>query len=256
LILPHSRTRKSATKFKSIYSYYGGKSRIAHLYPEPIHDEIIEPFCGAASYSALHFWKRVTLYDADPVTASIWRFLLSPDALTLCRELIPREVETGQKVSDILPLYAPEGLLRLLQAEANAGTQGARGVHNQITKFGSRGWHRILPKMEYWLPRIKHWRFFEGDYRSIPNLESTWFIDPPYNNPAGQRYRTQISNYSDLANWCRSRLGQVIVCENDNAEWLPFEPLVERRGVHSSYQKSRAMEAIYVQEAQDKTGVH
>jgi len=134
-----------------------------------------------------------------------------------------------------------------MQAEANAGTQGAKGVHNQITKFGAKSWPRILPKMRHWLPKISHWRFMQLDYTVIPNMEATWFIDPPYNNIAGQRYRTHVANYPQLGEWCKNRWGQVIVCENYGAGWLPFEPLTQRRGVVSSYQKSRAMEAVYVQ---------
>jgi len=242
-----TRTQRSDTRFKSIFSYYGGKSRIAHLYPRPEHETIIEPFCGAASYSARWYNRQVHLYDADPITAAIWSFLLDPSALELCHRLIPREVEQGQRISEIIPRDAPEGLLRLLQSEANVGTQGARGIHDQITKLGAGNFKRLLPKLEYWLPRISHWRFRQHDYREIKNVTATWFIDPPYNNPAGQRYRAQIDRYDLLANWCRARLGQVIVCENDGAEWLPFEPLVQRIGVTSRYQKSKAMEAVYVQ---------
>ena len=28
--------------------------------------------------------------------------------------------------------------------------------------------------------------------------------------------------YTDVAAWCRERHGQVMVCENDGATWLPF----------------------------------
>jgi len=246
-----TRLRSHATRFKSIFSYYGGKSRIAHLYPPPQHDTIIEPLCGAASYSAQYAERNVLLYDSDSVTASIWNFLLSPNALEQCRVYIPDKVLAGWKITEMMeswPLGIDEGLLHLMQAEANAGTQGAKGVHNQITKFGAASWHRFLPKMEYWIPRIRHWRFSRFDYNAIPNLEATWFIDPPYNNIAGQRYRTRVSDYHKLGEWCIDRWGQVIVCENYGATWLPFEPLAQRRGVVSSYQKSRAMEAVYVQE--------
>jgi len=249
LIPANSVPRQSGTRFKSIFSYYGGKSRIAHLYPAPVYGTIVEPFCGAAAYSALHYDRQVHLYDADPVTASIWQFLLSPNALDHCRFFIPDSVQPGMCISDFFTDYpdAPPGLIRLMQAEANAGTQGARGVHDQITKFGAGGWPRFLPKMEYWIPRIQHWTFTHvPDYTLIPNRPATWFIDPPYNNPAGARYRTQISDYNALAGWCLSRLGQVIVCENEGADWLPFTVLAPRRGVFSSYQKSQIREAVWV----------
>lgn len=233
------------TKFKSLIAYYGGKSKIAHLYPAPQSDYIVEPFAGGAAYSLLHYNRKVILFDSDPITARIWEFLLSPNALTTFHKFFPATVSAGMKVSELLDPTAPEGMLRFLQAEANAGTQGARGVHNQITKFGAASWHRIIPKLEQWLPRIQHWRFHCVDYTQIPNMDATWFIDPPYNNVAGRRYRQQVSDYDALGKWCIERWGQIIVCENYGATWLPFEPLVPRRGVMSSYQTSRAMEGIY-----------
>lgn len=239
--------------FTIVFSYYGSKSKLAHLYPAPKHDRIIEPFAGAAAYSCRHWDKEVLLYDADPITAEIWRFLLSPT----CRAWlgrIPPTVTAGQLVTDVLPPDSPIGLIRFCQATGSVGTQGATGIHNTITKFGVRPWSRLPDKMRYWLPRISHWRFQEADYREVPNQVATWFIDPPYANEAGMRYRTQIKNDGDdpylaLGDWCRERQGQVIACENYGATWLPFLPLVPRRGVQSSYQVSKAMEAYYEQGA-------
>ena len=37
--------------YSRIFSYYGGKSKIADWYPRAIHDVVIEPFCGGASYT-------------------------------------------------------------------------------------------------------------------------------------------------------------------------------------------------------------
>lgn len=246
------------SRFKSLFGYYGGKSKLAHLYPAPKYDVIIEPFAGGASYSLRYYERNVHLYDADPITADIWRFLLSPTALELCHKYIPKTAAAGDRITDLLIPEAADkypGLLRLMQAEANCGTQGAKGIHNQVTSMAVKGWHRILPKLDYWLPKIRHWRFVELPYSLLANCEATWFIDPPYNNEAGRRYRTQIGydhthlglDYAALGDWCRSRAGQVIVCENAGATWLPFQPLAERRGVMSSYQKSRAMEVVYTQ---------
>jgi hypothetical protein len=41
----------------------------------------------------------------------------------------------------------------------------------------------------------------------------------------GYLYPYNRLNYSELAAWCRSRPGQVIVCEEEGADWLPFRPL-------------------------------
>jgi len=70
---------------------------------------------------------------------------------------------------------------------------------------------------------IRHWRIYHTSYANAPNGEATWFIDPPYANRAGARYAYKDIDYNHLASWCRERLGQVIVCENDGADWLPFD---------------------------------
>jgi hypothetical protein len=33
-----------------------------------------------------------------------------------------------------------------------------------------------------------------------------------------------------LAEWCKERNGQAIVCENTKATWLPFKPMKEMQG--------------------------
>ena len=55
--------------------------------------------------------------------------------------------------------------------------------------------------------------------------EASWFVDPPYQNQ-GKHYHYGPENvdFAMLGNWCRTRLGQVIVCENEGADWLPFTP--------------------------------
>lgn len=232
--------------FRSLFSFYGGKSRIAHLYPLPAHDIIREPFAGSAGYSLLHHTHQVRLSDCDPAVGAIWRFLLSPTALEVAHRFIPPTAQPGALVTDLLPADAPEGLLRLCQATANVGTQGAKGIHNQVTQFGSREWLRLLPKLDYWLPRISHWQFTQCAYTDVPNEPATWFIDPPYNNLAGTRYRQQVPSFPALATWVLTRHGQRIVCENEGATWLGFTPLTPRQGIQSRYQKSTAMEVVHV----------
>ena len=73
--------------------------------------------------------------------------------------------------------------------------------------------------------------------------EATWFIDPPY-QVAGRHYRfgSEQLDYARLAKWCRSRPGQVIVCENEGADWLPFRPLA---AVKTTRAKRRSKEVIW-----------
>lgn len=40
-------------------------------------------------------------------------------------------------------------------------------------------------------------------------------------------------DYFHLAKYCLNREGQVIVCENDKADWLPFQVLKENKGANN-----------------------
>jgi len=60
-----------------MFSYYGSKTKLIHLYPAPIHDTIIEPFAGAAAYAMAHWQKQVILYDAYPKIAAVWQYLIN-----------------------------------------------------------------------------------------------------------------------------------------------------------------------------------
>jgi hypothetical protein len=55
-----------------------------------------------------------------------------------------------------------------------------------------------------------------------------------------------------VAEWCLSRMGQVIVCENQGVTWLPFQPLTDRRiGIYSDRVTSTLGEAVYEQGGDD-----
>lgn len=80
---------------------------------------------------------------------------------------------------------------------------------------------RVANQVQY----IRHWKVIEGDYTAAPEVLATWFVDPPY-QVAGKYYvhGSKGIDYSALGDWCRSRRGQVLVCENEGADWLPFAP--------------------------------
>jgi hypothetical protein len=52
-------------------------------------------------------------------------------------------------------------------------------------------------------------------------------VDPPYHK-SGKMYvhSSKDLDFGILGRWCHRREGQVIVCEQEGAEWLPFQPLV------------------------------
>jgi len=96
---------------------------------------------------------------------------------------------------------------------------------------------------------ISHWTVIEGDYSQAPDLEATWFIDPPYAE-AGRLYRHSSKNidYVALGNWCKTRKGQVIVCENEGATWLPFRFFMATKSTPGSRGKAKSQEVIWTNE--------
>ena len=221
-------------KYRSIFSYYGGKSKLAARYASPRHDLILEPFAGGAAYSLLYHERMVKLNDLDSLTFGAWSFLLQKDALDLVQQHVPRTINRGDNIYDLVNADCPAGLITLMRAAAAPGSFGAKGIRKQVTPWGSRAWHRLIPRLEYWIPKISHWSVTNVDFSLMPNDQGQWFIDPPYANVAGSDYRTGGINYMSLAAWCRARHGSVIVCENAGAAWLPFTPFSTRAGCMTS----------------------
>ena len=85
----------------------------------------------------------------------------------------------------------------------------------------------------------------EGDYTEAPDVEATWFVDPPYDNRAGRRYRCQPGSFEALGAWCRERRGQVIATDTTEATWLPFRPLGIGAGFGQKNRASGSTEAVW-----------
>lgn len=203
-----------------MFSYYGSKSKLVNLYPEPLHDTIIEPFAGSARYSLKYWDKDIYLIEKDITLIKVWKYLqnVSPKEL----DSLPR-VKFGDNIKDF---NLSEEELLFMSFIVNEGNTGKRYT---VTK-------RAAPKVDYKikttkdiLPRIKHWKIIHGDYTDAPDICATWFVDPPYVN-GGQYYRFSNIDYNFLSSWCLNRKGQLIVCEGKGANWLPFIDLKEYWG--------------------------
>ncbi len=96
------------------------------------------------------------------------------------------------------------------------------------------------------LPAIRHWQIIEGTYADAPDIEATWMIDPPYWRQ-GKKYPFNLKpeDYPPLADWCRSRRGQVMVCENAGADWLPFVPLTTIKGTSGKGRTGKSVEVVW-----------
>lgn len=213
-------------KLRPFFPYFGSKWRAVPRYPEPRFETIVEPFAGAAGYAVRHHEARVYLNDLDPVLACVWRYLIdaTPDeimALPLAGEF--------ERTADI---DAPAGARALVGFWINPGSVAPKNVpsawcrNNQTAHPGSVWSPRTRERIASQVESIRHWKVASSSYSDLLNVEATWYVDPPY-QLAGKHYThgAKALDFEHLGAWCESRRGQVIVCENEGATWLPFRTL-------------------------------
>lgn len=223
----HSAANESPVPLKSdlrpFFGYYGGKWRDAvKLYPAPEHDTIVEPFAGSAGYAIRHAHLKVVLCEIDPVIAAVWQYLLSASEREI--RAIPN-VRSNWTVDSLKVCQEAKWLVGLW---LNRGTASPRRSPSKWMREkirpGSFWGPRVRNTIASQLDSIRHWKVFNCSYLDCPvTKDATWFIDPPYQE-AGTHYRfgSEQVDYERLAEWCRTRPGQAIVCENMGASWLPF----------------------------------
>ena len=225
-----------------MWSYYGTKKRIAKHYPSPKHNVIIEPFCGAAQYSLYgNNWKKdVILNDKYSVVDELWEWLIveatEKDILGL------PDMKQGDKVDDFNLSKEEKWLIGFCINSASSQPK------KTVAKYNS--WNSSKIEIAKNLYKIKHWSVSSLSYDELTNIEATWYIDPPYQF-GGEWYHSSVSNkhldFDALSVYCKERKGQVIVCENSKATWLPFKPLVEIKG-----QLHKTMEVIWTNDVYEK----
>lgn len=206
---------------------------MARHYPAPRYPWVVEPFAGAAGYSTWHGAQRAALVDVDPVLARLWAWLIA----TTAREVrgLPL-IGAGQ---DVRTLRLPPGAQDLIAFWLNKGCTRPRRTASAWMRSGVRPgsfWgDAVRDRIASQVHRIRDWRVFLGTYRDLPDVEATWFIDPPYAGRPGSHYSFGSAkiDYADLADWCRTRRGQVIVCEAAGATWLPFKPFGTFKANHT-----------------------
>ena len=189
-------------------------------YPPPKHKRIIEPFAGSARYSLKYWQNDVLLVDKYPVIVGIWNYLIQAtkaDILSL------PDLKTGDNVDSFNLSQEEKWLIGFC---INGGSAQPKKTAKDYNTWGEAK-IRIADDVQ----KIKHWKAILGSYDELENEEATWFIDPPYQF-GGHEYKCSNKNidFAKLAEWCMSRNGQVIVCENTKADWLPFKPMVEMQG--------------------------
>ena len=219
-----------------MFSYYGSKSKIVDYYPPPKHKKIIEPFAGSARYSLKYWQNDVLLVDKYEVVIKVWKYLQNASEQDILK--LPK-FEVGMEL-DKLGLSEEERLL--LGFFAGRGSLEPRNKISPLAKHCFDTTPNFYKNIADNLQKIRHWQIKLGSYDELENIEATWFVDPPYQF-GGEHYKKSAKqiDFNYLAEWCKTRHGQVIVCENMKAEWLPFKPVVKLQGVSNT----NTIEAIW-----------
>jgi phage N-6-adenine-methyltransferase len=216
------------TTWSPFFSYYGGKWRVARKYPAPKYTTVIEPFCGSAGYSLSYTRAQVTLCDVDSNIAGIWQYLkrATPQDIMAIPDVPPggtvNDLPVCQEAKWLVGFWLSRGV------ERPRPTPSKWMIDGKAKRPGSYWGPQVRQRIAQQLHVIRDWTILSCSYLELPNTESTWFIDPPY-VVSGRRYRCGSSgiDYAELSDWCKTRKGQVIVCEQEGADWLPFQPLTD-----------------------------
>lgn len=226
---------QTTEEVRPLFSYYGGKWQAAKRYPSPRYNTLIEPFAGSAGYSLRYYDRRVVLVDASEYVVGVWSYLIRTSAVEI--SMLP-DLQQGQKINDLSICQEARWLIGFWCNHAGTAPRQSMSAWGRGIKakhyWGAHVRNRIAANVD----KIRHWQVFHADYSQIPNGEATWFVDPPY-QVAGKYYPKQITDYKALGDWCRERQGQVIVYEQEGADWLPFQPFGNLRSAHKKGARSK-----------------
>lgn len=194
-----------------MFPYFGRKARMAHKFPAPRFPLVIEPFAGSLSYALHHRPAAAIGIERDDRVVALWHRML------MANEDEPAP-SVGSKTNDLL--------VKVCSYSEHALTSGTMTVTSRMVRDW-RGVHRSAAASAVWAR--DHARYLLGSYADAPDVEATWFIDPPYQvaNRRGYKFGGSGIDFGHLAEWARSRKGQVIVCEQEGADWLPFVSLAK-----------------------------
>lgn len=244
--------RQPPRQLRPFFGYYGGKWRDAlKLYPPPEHETIVEPFAGSAGYSLRYAHRNVILCEIDPVLSAVWLYLtrVKPQEILAIPDLDPDETVDDLHVCQEARWLVGFWLNRGVASPRKSPSKWMRDGIRPGSFWGERVRQTIASQVE----AIGHWKVLNRSYVDCPTpRRATWFVDPPYEE-AGRHYRfgSDRIDYPALAAWCYSRPGQVIVCENEGASWLPFRRLAD---VKTTRVDRRSKEVIWLSETHPRSG--
>lgn len=244
------------------FKYFGSKNW--KLYPAPNFPIIIEPFAGSAGYSRGYHDRAIILNDLDLQVVENWKFAQSATP----EEIFSLPVDTlklGEEIFEIPGIS--RGAAGIIKDWQRVGGNSCTKVSiwgspylrfqdaikkgrdlEEWTKNGLWG-ENIKIRIACQQPKISHWKIFNKSYLELPNWEGTWFIDPPYQHISSGVYANGSDgiDFGQLAEFVKSRKGEVIVCEQEGADWLEgFEILCENRNtIRAKVKENKKREVIY-----------
>lgn len=207
-------------RMRPMFSYFGSKHRLAAKYPRPLYDTVIEPFAGSACYALKYPERKVILYDLNENVCRLWEYLIGVEEA----EIRSLPVDGFTDIRD-LDISAGAKLLLGFWVVKGSGTPRDKAPGGWKGKNPHSFWGKsVRAHVARSLKNIRHWKVVNDTYENIPDREATWFVDPPYQNKCGRFYTHNKIDFPRLGDWCESRKGQVIACEQAGADWLPFRP--------------------------------
>lgn len=233
-------------RLELFFTYFGGKWRIAKHYPQPLHRTLIEPFAGSAGYSLRYPQKNVLLFDLDPVICSVWDYLIrvkESEILSLPLTITDvREMPLCQEAKWLIGFWLNKGNV----SPCNIPGKWMRDNWRPNSFWGEVIRNRIASQFVY----IRHWKVENKSYDQIENQKASWFVDPPY-QVSGVRYRYNKIDFERLSQWCQSREGQVMVCEQEGAAWLPFSSFRTVKALEGKKGAKQSKEVLWVNKQQN-----
>jgi hypothetical protein len=156
---------------------------------------------------------------------------------------LPEMPEVGDCVDNYPLPQEAKWLIGFWLNRGSAQPKKSRTAYSARTDRAQLNWGpRAKERIASQLPKLAGWSVTNAGYHAAPDVEATWFIDPPYGDK-GKFYRVPFADYDTLGEWAQTRRGRVIVCEGPGATWLPFEPLGNFKST-----KGRATEVVYLRD--------